>query len=53
MTKNLSTDDTSQKNKEHFANELKLFVNERLFEKNLISEEMYWTAKELLLKQSG
>lgn len=36
-----------------FNNELKMFVNQKLFEKGIISEDMYWTAKELLLKEQG
>lgn len=42
-----------RKNREQFNNELKLWVNRKLFEKQLISEDMYNTAKELLLKQAS
>ena len=42
-----------RKNREQFNNELKLWVNRKLFEKQLISEDMYNTAKDLLLKQAS
>ena len=53
MAKKIYTNDTLRKNKAHFQNELKMYVNQRLFEKNLISEDMYCSAKELLLKKAG
>ena len=53
MTKTAYTNDTLRKNREHFQNELKMFVNQKLFEKNLISEDMYSTVKELLLKKAS
>lgn len=37
-------------NREHFYNELKIFVNQKLYEKNIITDDMYWSAKEQLLK---
>ncbi len=51
MPKMVQANDTSKKNRERFYNELKLFINQKLFEKRIISEEMYWTVKELLLKE--
>ena len=53
MTETLKTTDTLMKNREQFKTELKMFINQKLFDKKLISEDMYWTAKELLLKQAG
>lgn len=43
--------DTIKRNREQFNTELKMFINQRLFEKHLISDDMYRTAKELLIKQ--
>lgn len=40
-------------NHKHFNNELKLFINEKLFEKKVISEQMYYKAKEVLIKQGN
>lgn len=51
MSKNIQAYDTLKKNKERFNNELKMFVNQKLFDKRIISEDMYFTAKEFLLKQ--
>ncbi len=53
MTDTVKTNDTLKKNREQFKNELKMFVNQKLFDKHLISEDMYWSAKELLLKQAS
>lgn len=53
MTETLKTTDTMMKNREQFKTELKMFINQKLYDKHLISEDMYWTAKELLLKQAG
>ena len=36
--------------REKFYTELKIFVNQKLYEKNIITEDMYWSAKEQLLK---
>lgn len=44
---------TLKDNRKHFNNELKMFVNQKLFDKKLISEEMYWTAKEMLIKEAN
>ena len=52
MSKSLPSNSNSDKNREHFINELKLFVNKKLFEKHIITEDMYHTAKEFLLKQA-
>ena len=51
MTNTVKTNDTLKKNREQFNNELKMFINQKLFDKHIISEDMYWSAKELLLKQ--
>ncbi|MGN0180374.1 MAG: hypothetical protein ACI4DY_13205 [Monoglobaceae bacterium] len=53
MTKTVQANDTLKKNREQFNNELKMFINQKLFDKKLISEDMYRTAKELLLKQAS
>ena len=42
----------SDKNREQFNVELKMFINQRLYEKHIITKEMYHTAKELLLRQA-
>ena len=53
MTKTVQANDTLKKNREQFNNELKMFINQKLFDKRIISEDMYWAAKELLLKQAS
>ena len=53
MTKTVKANDTLKKNREQFNNELKMFINQKLFDKHIISEDMYWSAKELLLKQAS
>lgn len=39
--------------REQFCIELKLFINQKLYEKKAISEDMYRFAKEHLIKQAG
>lgn len=51
MWKSELENENFKKYRAQFENELKMFVNQKLFEKRIISEEMYWTAKELLLKE--
>ena len=53
MADNVHAKDTLKKNRENFAVELKMYINERLFSKNLITEDMYWSAKEHLIRQVG
>jgi len=53
MTKTVQANETLKRNREQFTNELKMFINQKLYEKHIISEDMYWTAKELLLKQAS
>lgn len=53
MTKNVQANDTLKKNREHFLCELKMFINQKLYDKHIISEDMYFTAKELLLKDAS
>ena len=53
MTKSVQATDTLKRNREQFNNELKTFINQKLFDKHIISEDMYWSAKELLLKQAS
>ena len=40
-------------NRENLNCEIKLYVNQQLFDKNLISEDMYICAKESILKKLG
>ena len=44
---------TMTKNREQFNTELKLFINQRLYDKHIITEDMYHMAKEILLKRAG
>ena len=53
MANNVHADDTIRENRENFAVELKMYINEKLFSKNLITEDMYWSAKEHLIRQVG
>ena len=53
MSKIVQANENIKKNTENFNNELKMFINQKLFDKHIISEDMYWTAKELLLKQAS
>ena len=53
MADNVHAKDTLKKNRENFTVELKMYINERLFSKNLITEDMYWSAKEHLIRQVG
>ena len=53
MTKTVQANDTLKKNREQFNNELKMFINQELFDKHIFSEAMNWAAKELLLKQAS
>lgn len=52
MQKNNQPDDTLKKNRSLFLGELKLSVNQSLFDKHIITEDMYRTAKDFLLKQT-
>ena len=51
MTK--SVQEGLRDNRERFEQELKMYINKRLFDKHIISEDMYFAAKELLLKKAG
>lgn len=53
MVNNVHADDALRKNRENFAIELKMYINEKLFRKNLITEDMYWSVKEHLIRQVG
>ncbi len=53
MSKKIPVNERMEKNKEQFHNELKIFVNQKLYEKKLISEDMYWSAKDFLLKHAS
>ena len=50
MSKAIQNDDNLKERQENFSKELKIYINQKLFEKKLISEDMYCTAKELLIK---
>ncbi len=50
MIKTVQAVEVKNHNRKQFEREIMMYVNERLFKKNLISEDMYWNAKELLLK---
>ena len=43
----MSNNERLKKNMNRFYNELKISVNQKLFDKNVISEEIYWKAKEI------
>jgi len=53
MTNGMYAGDITKLERDRFNNELKLFVNRRLFDKHIISEDMYNAAKDLLMKQVG
>ena len=44
--------DTLAKNKQRFDTELKMYINQRLFDKKIISEDMYSAAKDVLIRQA-
>ena len=46
-------DEIIEKNRKSFNSELKMFINKKLYEKNIISEDTYLNAKEILIKQAG
>ncbi len=51
MTNTVLTNDTLKKNNAQFQTELKMYVNQRLFDKKIITEDMYSSCKEQLLKK--
>ena len=51
MLNGMYTSDVTKTERDRFVSELKLFVNRRLFDKHIISEDMYIAAKELLMKR--
>lgn len=53
MDKKVQTGDVLMKNRDVFHRELKMYINKKLYEKNLISEDAYLNAKEVLIKQAG
>ena len=52
MKNNVQADEVLRKNRDNFNIELKMFINKKLFEKNIISEDTYLNAKEFLIKQA-
>ena len=53
MTKTIQAYDSLNKNRERFYSELKLYINQKLYDKHIISEDMYHTAKEILIRQAS
>ena len=51
MINTVLIDDTLNKNMTKFQTELKMHINQRLFEKKIITEDMYASCKEQLLKR--
>ncbi|MBO5136209.1 MAG: hypothetical protein J6C17_02375 [Clostridia bacterium] len=51
MSCQIKNDEKLINNYNRFNNEVKIYINEKLFEKNIISEQMYFDAKEVLIKQ--
>lgn len=49
----VQADEIIEKNRKNFNSELKMFINKKLYEKNIISEDAYLNAKEILIKQAG
>lgn len=45
MTKTVQANDTLKRNREQFNNELKMFINQKLFDKHIITEDMYGQPK--------
>lgn len=43
----------AEKNREQFLTELKIHINQKLYDKHIITEDMYCAAKELLLRQAS
>ncbi len=52
MKNNVQADEILRTNRDNFKIELKMFINKKLFEKNIISEDTYLNAKEFLIKQA-
>ena len=48
-----TTDDMMALHDRRFRSELKMYINQRLYDKRIISEDMYSHAKETLLKKVG
>lgn len=53
MTKPVQANKVFKKNTERLNNEIKLHINQKLYDKHIISEDMYLTAKAALIKQAG
>ncbi len=51
MTNTVLIDDALNKNMTKFQTELKMHINQRLFEKKIITEDMYASCKEQLLRR--
>lgn len=52
MPKSVQAYNKSKKNRTQLNTEIKLVINQRLFDKHIITEEMYQSAKEQLIKQA-
>ncbi len=53
MVYNKNNENISANSSMQFAQELKLYINKRLYEKQIISEEMYLSVKDRLVRQAG
>ena len=52
MPNKVYSNDITKTEKSRFESELKLFVNRRLYDKHIISEDMYIAVRELLMRQA-
>ncbi len=52
MSEDVQANEKLKNNRSRFEQELKMYINRKLFDKHIISEDMYFAAKELLLKQA-
>lgn len=51
MENTVPTSDTLKNNNAQFRTELKMYINQRLFDKKIITEDMYASCKEKLLRK--
>lgn len=52
MSKTVQAKDFYTENRKRFQNELKIYLNQRLFDKKIITEEMYMLAKDSLVSEA-
>ncbi|MBQ2897463.1 MAG: hypothetical protein IJE46_03960 [Clostridia bacterium] len=53
MSKNVQAKDFYTERRKKFETELKIYVNQRLYDKKVITEEMYMFAKDFLINKAG